>query len=292
MGTIMTGRGGTLDTRCDVVFKNLVMFDRARIQRYRAKINAARLFEPLNASIDLLLQRLSYFKGSFEDVAEIGTMSNDLSLAMSQQYPDIKTYTRFGFAPAFNEKNNNFIEGDEEGELPFLKSSLDLVLGHFSWHSLNNLPLFLQNVYGLLRPNGIIAALLIGGNSLFELHHVLSSVYWQQKNGVTPIIAPMIQPSTMTSLLQKAGFYQPVVSVDRITLLYANLFALLKDIQSFGGQASLLNSDFILTPGILKKSQLFYEETFGVGDGMLPLTVDVLFISGGYAGGDLKARSF
>ena len=276
------------EVRCDpsdpIARKCPIIFDRARIGKYRNKIKTLPLSSPLNASIELLIQRLSYLKGSFQHVAEIGTMSPDLSLAMWKQYTDIQTYTRFGLAPTTQEDSHTFIVGDEEGPLPFQKASLDLVLGHFSWHSLNDLPGFLSKIYGFLGQSGVMAALLIGGESLFELHHVLSSVYWKKKNGFTPIIAPMIQPSSMSSLLQNAGFQQPVVSIERVTLLYTHLLSLLKDIQYFGGQASLLNSDFVLTPGIVKESQILYQETFGKVDGKLPLTLDVLFISGSREG--------
>ena len=259
--------------------KKSVIFDRKRVQQNRKKIQIHLIRDPLYASINFLMERLSPFKGPWTHVAEIGTLSDHLSRVVQEQYPEIQRYIRYGTGMK-DGADKDCIEGDEEGTLPFDTHSMDLVLGHLTWHFLNDLPAFLKNIQRILRPHGLMSALFIGGESLYELHHVFSSVYWERKGGGTPIIAPMIHPSHLSPLLLNAGFFNPVVSVERITFLYENLVALLKDIQSFGGQACLVHSDFFLTPDFIKEADVLYRTTFGQRDGKIPLTLDIIFISG------------
>jgi hypothetical protein len=50
---------------------------------------------------------------------------------------------------------------------------------------------------------------------------------------------PRIAPSTLAALLGAAGFVEPVVDVDRVTLRYASLAALVRDLRAMGGSNML-----------------------------------------------------
>lgn len=107
---------------------------------------------------------------------------------------------------------------DEESGLPFVDHSFDLVLSSLSLHWVNDLPLMLQRIKQVLKPDGAFIASMFGGNTLKELRYCFYLAEQERKGGLSPHASPMARASDVAGLMQGAGFSLPTVDIDTITV--------------------------------------------------------------------------
>lgn len=100
-----------------------------------------------------------------------------------------------------------------------------------SLDSVNQLPRALHAIAASLRPDSPLLGALIGGNSLPALRRALIDAD-RASGGASPRSHPRIDPPTLAALLGAAGFAEPVVDVDRLTLRYATLDRLVADLRA------------------------------------------------------------
>src|SRR5665647_2016624 len=125
------------------------------------------------------------------------------------------------------------VAADEEA-LPFADGSLDLVVSALSLQFVNDLPGTLIQIRRALKPDGLLLAALIGGDSLTELREAFAQAESEIEGGVSPRVAPFADVRELGALLQRAGFALPVVDSDRLTVRYATVFALMRDLRRMG----------------------------------------------------------
>jgi SAM-dependent methyltransferase len=118
------------------------------------------------------------------------------------------------------------VAADEEA-LPFADGSLGLVVSALSLQFVNDLPGTLIQIRRALRPDGLLLAALIGGDSLAELREAFAEAESEIEGGVSPRVAPFADVRELGALLQRAGFALPVVDSDRLTVRYDNPLALM-----------------------------------------------------------------
>lgn len=115
---------------------------------------------------------------------------------------------------------------DEENGLPFDDHSFDLVLSSLDLHWVNDLPLMLQRIKKVLKPDGAFIASMFGGNTLKELRYCFYLAEQERKGGISPHASPMAKASDVAGLMQGAGFSLPTVDIDTITVSMIALFVL------------------------------------------------------------------
>src|SRR3546814_715697 len=125
------------------------------------------------------------------------------------------------------------VVADEEA-LPFADQSLDLVLSVLSLHWVNDLPGTLLQISRALKPDGLLLAAMIGGDSLRELREALLRAELEVEEGVSPRVSPFADVRDIGALLQRAGFALPVVDVDSLTVTYPSALALMRDLRGMG----------------------------------------------------------
>ena len=76
-----------------------------------------------------------------------------------------------------------------------------------------------------MKPDGLLLAALIGGETLTELRESFSAAELEIEGGVSPRVAPFADVRDMGGLLQRAGFALPVTDSDTLTVRYDNAFA-------------------------------------------------------------------
>lgn len=169
---------------------------------------------------------------------------------------------------------------DEEA-LPFASDSLDLIISALSLHWVNDFPGLLAQSFQCLKEDGLFLAALFGGETLIELRDCLSSAELEIRGGVAPRLSPMVSIKEAGALLQRIGFALPVVDCDRLRVTYSHPLALLHDLRKMGETNALLNrSPVPLSRAILARTFEVYQERYGLPDGRIPASFDVITLTG------------
>jgi SAM-dependent methyltransferase len=121
----------------------------------------------------------------------------------------------------------------EEDRFDFGTDRYDLAVTVGTLDSVNDLPLALQLLRHALRMDGLLIGAIAGGNSLPAMRASLIEA-GRSQGRVIARTHPRIEASALTGLLSAAGFSMPVVDVDRITLRYSDLTALVRDLRAMG----------------------------------------------------------
>src|SRR3954466_11655006 len=80
----------------------------------------------------------------------------------------------------------------EAEDLPFGDRSLDLVVSALALQFVNDLPGTLIQIRRALKPDGLLLAALIGGETLTELRQAFAAAEAEIEGGVSPRVAPFI----------------------------------------------------------------------------------------------------
>jgi NADH dehydrogenase [ubiquinone] 1 alpha subcomplex assembly factor 5 len=171
-------------------------------------------------------------------------------------------------------------EGDEEN-LPFEPESFDLIVSNLNFHFINQIPQFLLQVKSLLKPNGIFIASFFGEENLSELAKVLYEVENEIYGGISPRMPPTIDVKTAASLIQKAGFQNPISDFDKIEVEYPNPLKLLQDLKNMGqGNILTKRSRKFFTKKFLTAISEKYLELYGTADGNIRATFEIVTMTG------------
>lgn len=166
-------------------------------------------------------------------------------------------------------------------KLPLRPESLDLVVSALALQFVNDLPGVLAQVRRALKPDGLLLAAMIGGDSLTELRQAFAAAEAECEGGVSPRVAPFADLRDIGALLQRAGFALPVTDVDRVVVRYGNAFALMQDLRRMGAANVLIERR--RTPSrratLLRMAEI-YAERFADADGRIRATFDIIWLSG------------
>ena len=172
------------------------------------------------------------------------------------------------------------VVADEEA-LPFRDGSLDLVVSALALQFVNDLPGTLIQIRRALKPDGLLLAALIGGDSLTELRAAFAAAEAEVEGGVSPRVAPFADLRDLGALLQRAGFALPVTDVDRVTVRYASPLALMHDLRRMGAANALVERRRApLRRATLRRMLEIYAERFADADGRIRATFEIVWLSG------------
>jgi SAM-dependent methyltransferase len=173
------------------------------------------------------------------------------------------------------------IVGADEEALPFRDGSLDLVMSALSLQFVGDLPGTLMQIGRALKPDGLLLAALVGGDSLSELRQSFAAAEAEVENGVSPRVIPFVDVRAAGSLLQRAGFALPVTDVDRVTVRYASPMALMHDLRAMGATNPMLErTRRPLRRVTLRRMMEIYGERFADPDQRIRATFDIIWLSG------------
>jgi SAM-dependent methyltransferase len=158
--------------------------------------------------------------------------------------------------------------------------SQDLIVSLMSLHWANDLPGALTQIRRALKPDGLFIGTLLGAGTLKELRAVLTEAELEARGGAQARVSPFADGFDGAALLQRAGFALPVADVDRLTVRYPDLFALVRDLRAMGETNVLAGEVRPLTRSILLRAAALYAERFGEPDGRLPATFEIVHLAG------------
>jgi SAM-dependent methyltransferase len=244
-----------------------VLFDRALLRR---RLRRARRGVPATFLLDRvaedMAERLHAVLREFKDAADIGTPGDQVRNALLGRVTQLARID---------------LPELESEPLAVQPESLDLAVSALALQFVNDLPGVLTQIRRALKPDGLLLAAMIGGDTLSELRQSFAAAEAELEGGVSPRVAPFADLRDIGALLQRAGFALPVTDVDRIVVRYDSAFALMQDLRSMGATNILVERRRTPTrrATLLRMAQI-YGERFADPDGRIRATFDVIWLSG------------
>jgi SAM-dependent methyltransferase len=250
---------------------------RARRQRAASLGPATFLLDRVAADIT---DRLATVKRRFDLALDLGTPGEAVRAALAR----VGSVGTIMAAAAFPEgraaRTAPFIAADEEA-LPFGDATLDLVVSALALQFVNDLPGTLVQIRRALKPDGLLLAALLGGETLTELRESFAAAESETTGGVSPRVAPFADLRDLGALLQRAGFALPVTDTDRLIVRYDSAFALMHDLRRMGATNTLIDRRRRpLRRATLVRMAEIYAERFADPDGRVRATFEIVWLSG------------
>ena len=207
-------------------------FDRraVRLHRDRAAATVGQVGEVLRDAAERLLDRLDDVTHRFTCALDVGGRGVVAPLLRARGIEVVSC----DLSPRMAALNGRPCVAADEEALPFGPGSFDLVVASLSLHWVNDLPGALIQLRQAMRPDGLLLASLPALGTLAELRAALLDAEGALQGGVSPRVSPFPDLRDLGGLLQRAGLALPVADVEEIKLLYADPFALLRDLRAAG----------------------------------------------------------
>ncbi len=165
--------------------------------------------------------------------------------------------------------------------LPFGEASFDLAVSALALHWVGDLPGALIQLRRALMPDGLFLGAMLGGVTLSELRTALIEAELAEEGGAGPRVSPTADLGDAAALLQRAGFAMPVADADTITVTYPDALALMRDLRAMGETNALsVRRHESLRRGTLARAATLYHQRFGLADGRIPASFEILFLTG------------
>jgi malonyl-CoA O-methyltransferase len=156
-------------------------------------------------------------------------------------------------------------------QLPLADNSIDVLFSSLCIQWIVDLPALFDEFRRVLRPDGFLALSTFGPLTLYELRAAWADV------DRAPHVSQFADIQRVGDALLAAGFRDPVLDGEEITLTYADAGALMRDLKAIGAT----NADLHRRRGLTGKSRLQAVagayEAYRRDDGRLPATYEVLY---------------
>jgi NADH dehydrogenase [ubiquinone] 1 alpha subcomplex assembly factor 5 len=259
----------------------IAVFDRHAVRRHRERAAAApRVADFLVAeAAERLADRLDDIARRFPLALDLGCRDGVLAKMLRGRggiecllHADAALgYARQAPAPALVA---------EAEALPIKPASLDLVLSTLDLHWTNDLPGALLQLRQALKPDGLLLASVLGGETLNQLRRALMEAELIEEGGAGPRVSPFADIRDLGHLLQRAGFALPVVDSDTITVTYADALALMRDLRAMGQSNAVRERrrSFTRRATLLGAARL-YANLFAGPDGRIPASFEIITLT-------------
>ena len=164
--------------------------------------------------------------------------------------------------------------------LPVADGAADLIVSVLSLHWADDLPGALAQIRRALKPDGLFLGALFGGVTLNELRGVLTEAELEITGGAQARVSPFADGFDGAALLQRAGFALPAVDVDRITVRYPDLPALVRDLRAMGETSALAGPARPVRRDVLARAAQLYAARHADPDGRLRATFEIIHLTG------------
>jgi len=260
------------------------VFDRRLVRRHRERAapNLAAHDFLFREVAERLADRLDDVTRKFPQALDLGCHGGEVG-AVLRGRGGIETLVQCDLSAAMARRaaaNGHATLVADEELLPFAPDSFDLAISNLSLHWVNDLPGCLLQIRQCLKPDGLLLAAMLGGETLSELRQALMEAELAEAGGVSPRISPFADLRDAGSLLQRAGFALPVIDGDRLTVTYADVLALMHDLRGMGETGAVLaRADRPVSRAILARTDEIYRRRFGEADGRLAATFQVIYLT-------------
>lgn len=233
--------------------------------------NLTRRSSPDNFVRDLVLEdladRLSTYKRDFARAVLIGPDAGTLPQTLVTANGPVSAVRIEAFA------------GEEFPALP--EGEQDLIVSLLHLQVVNDVPGHLARLRRALKPDGLLLAAFLGGETLTELREAFLAADLAVSGGASARIAPMAQVRDAGALLQRAGFALPVADVETHRVRYGTPFALMAELKALGASNPLADRPRrFATRSLLAAAAEAYASRDSDPDGRVRATLEIIWLAG------------
>jgi NADH dehydrogenase [ubiquinone] 1 alpha subcomplex assembly factor 5 len=259
----------------------MLLFDRPAWRAHRDRAARSGAVDFLHAEVtDRLIDRLDVVARQFSVALDLGAHSGAMSRALRRR-PAIERVVAADPSLAFLAPLGGMRVAADPDLIPFRAGSFDLAVGALALHWAGDLPGALVQLRRALKPGGLLLAAMFGGGTLAELRTVLLEAELIEEGGGSPRVSPAADLADAASLLLRTGFAMPVADAEKITVTYPDALALMRDLRGMGETNALTaRRRTPLRRATLSRAAVLYAERFGLADGRIPATFEILFLTG------------
>ena len=257
------------------------IFDRTLLARRRDRwAGEARAHDFLLARVaDDLEERLAAVNRSFARVLDLGSAHGMIGGRLRHR-PGVELVVHADLSPRLLASVPGLKVVADEEALPFADASLDLVVSGLALHLVNDLPGTLLQIRRALRPDGLLLAALLGGDTLTELRQAFLEAEAEVSGGASPRVAPFADVRDLGALMQRASLALPVADSERVTVTYADPLALVRELRAMGMSNMLAERRRApMTRTLLFRALETYQRRFALPNGRVPATFEIITLT-------------
>jgi NADH dehydrogenase [ubiquinone] 1 alpha subcomplex assembly factor 5 len=258
-----------------------MLFDRRAWRLHRDRAARRGGVEFLHAEVaDRLVDRIEDVHHDFRAALDLGAHFGALSRALARR-PEIDRVVAADPSTGFLRPLGGMRVAADPDLMPFRGGTFDLTVSVLALHWVGDLPGALVQIRRILRPGGLFLGAMLGGSTLVELRTALIEAELIEEGGVSPRVSPAAELGDVAGLLLRTGFAMPVADAEKITVTYRDALALMHDLRGMGETNALTaRRRTPLRRATLARAALVYAERFGLPDGRIPATFEILFLTG------------
>jgi malonyl-CoA O-methyltransferase len=245
-------------------------FDRASGDYEKAAVLQARVG-------DELLERLEFFKLTPDVVVDLGAGTGRMTGELKRHYRRAQVVA-LDLAPGMlreARKHMSFFRRFERvcadvRRLPFTDATVDIAASNLMLQWCDDLDSAFGEVRRVLKPDGLFAFTTFGPDTLRELRAA-----WAAVDGYSHVNT-FIDMHDIGDALVRAGLTEPVLDVERVTLTYPDVLALMRDLKVIGAHnVTAGRPRGLLGRGTLRRLEAAYESARRSGS--IPATYEVVY---------------
>ena len=219
-----------------------------------------------------MLERLQWVKLVPERILDLGAGTGIATAALAERYPQAEVIALDFALPMLQRPQLDGLGricGDLE-QTPLADNTVDLIYSNLALQWSNDLEQTFRELGRILKPGGLLMFTTFGPDTLQELRRA-----WGSVDGGSHV-SSFLDMHTIGDSLMQAGFADPVMDVDRMTLTYDRVEGLMRDLKILGAHNVTVDRQRGLTgKGRMAAMQQAYEQ-FRV-DGVLPASYEVVY---------------
>ncbi|MFO1258037.1 MAG: malonyl-ACP O-methyltransferase BioC [Gammaproteobacteria bacterium] len=228
-----------------------------------------------------LTDRLDWFKCTPNRILDIGSGTGLLTALLKKRYPKAQIvgldlaigmtrYAESKFKPKFwAPKHYHFVCGNAH-QLPLRPHQFDLVVSNCALQWCQPLSVF-KEIKKAIKPNGLFLFTTLGPDTLYELKNSFRGIDNYEH------VHPFVDMHDIGDLLLNAGFNDPVMDAERLTLTYPNIKDLCLELKHTGAT----NIHQARSSGLMSRSkwqQLKQQyDKFLTTDKQYPATFEIIY---------------
>ncbi|QQR39422.1 methyltransferase domain-containing protein [Devosia rhizoryzae] len=157
----------------------------------------------------------------------------------------------------------------------------DLIVSLLHLQAVDDVPGHLARLRRVLKPDGLLLAAFLGGETLSELREAFLAADLDVSGGASARVAPMTQVRDAGALLQRAGFAIPVADVETHRVRYSSPFALMTELKALGAANPLADRPRrFATRRLLATAAQAYASRDADPDGRIRATLEIIWLAG------------
>lgn len=170
---------------------------------------------------------------------------------------------------------------DDTDTLDLAPGSCDLIVHAMALHWASDPVGQLIQCRRALRPDGLLIAVALGGQTLHELRACLAEAEIAQRGGLSPRVAPMGEVRDLGALLQRAGLSLPVADTLPLRAIYPDALRLMADLRAMGEANAMTDRVRHFTArGVLTDAAARYAQAYRAPEGGVVATYELIVLTG------------